>query len=60
MRANSRIPTSAQTGIHERLGELVDRHLQDLLPLFLRQIEKRLVGHSFYSLSCGECDCLVM
>ena len=29
MRANSRIPTSAQTGIHERLGELVDRHLRE-------------------------------
>lgn len=29
MRANSRIPTSAQTGIHERLAELVDRHLRE-------------------------------
>jgi len=29
MRANSRVPTSAQTGIHERLGELVARHLRE-------------------------------
>lgn len=29
MYANSRIPQSAQSGIHERLGELVDRHLRD-------------------------------
>lgn len=29
MHANSRIPTSAQTGIHERLGERVDRHLRE-------------------------------
>ena len=29
MYANSRIPQSAQSGIHERLGELVDRHLRE-------------------------------
>ena len=29
MYANSRIPQSAQTGIHERLAELVDRHLRE-------------------------------
>jgi tRNA (guanine-N7-)-methyltransferase len=28
MHANSRVPHSAQTGIHERLAELVDRHLR--------------------------------
>jgi len=27
MRANSRIPTSAQTGIHEQLAALIDRHV---------------------------------
>ena len=29
MYANSRVPTSAQTGIHERLAELVDRHVRE-------------------------------
>ncbi|MFA7292531.1 MAG: methyltransferase domain-containing protein [Rhodocyclaceae bacterium] len=29
MYANSSVPTSAQTGIHDRLGELLDRHLRE-------------------------------